>query len=102
MVDTQYDARPAQGRQEDQRGDSHQAGQSRFPLLSTEEYRLHAAKFLDKPQQRPESDGNVMELLTHSKVIANFFVLIILLLHHKKSFKGLMLRQNCDNAITPF
>ena len=82
-------ARPAQGRQEHQRGDMCQAGQGRVPLSPTEEYRMRAATFLERPQWRPESDGNAMEIQMHSKVIANFFVLIILLdvhvLRHKIS-----------------
>ena len=61
-------SRPAQGRQEHQRGDISPTGQSRVPLSPTEEYRLHAATFLEQPQRRPESDGNAVEMQMHSKV----------------------------------
>ena len=69
LLDT---ARPAQGRREHQRGGICQAGQSRVPLSPTEEYRLHAATFLEQPQRRPESDGYAMEMQIHSKVTSDF------------------------------
>ena len=89
-------ARPAQGRPEHQRGDICPAGQSRFPLSSTEEHRMHAAVLREQPQQRPES-GNAFEMQMHSKVIVFF----ALWLHHKINFKGGN-GQKCVNANTHF
>ena len=74
-------ARPAQGRQEHQRGEVCQADQTRIPLSPTEEHRVHAAfqqQLQGNSQGRPGS-GNEVEMQMHSKVTLNFLVLLLLL-----------------------
>ena len=93
--------RPAQGRQEHQRGEVCQADQSRIPPLPTEEHRVHAAfpqQLQGNSQGRPES-GNEVEMQMHSKVAVNFLVLLLLLCH-KISFNCIILAQTYNNRTT--
>ena len=71
----------------------------------TEEHRMHVAfkqqLHIEENSQGRPGRGNEVEMQMHTKVIANFLVLM-LLLHHQINFKCIILGQNYNNATTCF